>query len=81
MRKLGQLIRLDDNFIVNFYDLKFLEFDKNNSGLKLHDKPKIGYSCICDLNTFSFNWQTTEIKEIISETEFKTLNSHYKIIK
>ena len=76
------LHRLNDGFKIKFTTIKYLEYDSNNRGLRVHDKAKIGYSCLCDLDSnFNFTWQTTPITEVISKTEFKTLNSHYKIIE
>lgn len=79
--KIKTLHRLNDDLKIPCFNIKFLEYDKNNEGNKLHDNPYIGYSCLCDFNGLSFNWQTSEIKEVISNTEFKTRNSHYKIIE
>ena len=75
------LHRLNDDLKIKCFDIKFLEFDKNNRGNKLHDNPKIDFSCLCDYDNVSFKWQTSPITEVLSNIEFKTLNSHYKIIE
>ena len=62
--------------------VKFIEWDENGKGKSLHDTPAIGRSIVLDLNgPFSYQWMTTQITEIISETEFKTLNSTYALYK
>lgn len=58
--------------------IRFLEFDESGRGKALHDKPEVGFACIVDPR-ITYTWMTTEITEVISDTEFKTLNSHYKI--
>jgi|AntRauTorcE11897_2_1112592.scaffolds.fasta_scaffold02553_12 hypothetical protein len=74
------LHRLNDGFKIKVKNIKFLEYDKNNTGLTLHDKPDIGYSCLCNLDSNDNHlWQTSPIIKILSDTEFKTLNSHYEI--
>jgi len=61
--------------------IQFISFNDNNVGENLHDKPQIGYACIVDHSpTFGcYSWLTSPIVEVISDTEFKTLNTHYKI--
>jgi len=59
--------------------IEFVEFDKHNIGKNIHMKPKKGYACIVNRTRMSYAWMTTIIVELISDTEFKTENSHYKI--
>lgn len=63
--------------------IQFISFDDNDVGESLHSKPQIGYACIVDHDeSFGFGyytWLTSPIVEVISDTEFKTLNTHYKI--
>lgn len=74
-----KLIRQGDN-LASKGRIKFLEFDENNRGKELHEKPKVGYACIVDAQRGPFyTWMTSVIVEVISDTEFKTKNSHYKI--
>ena len=76
---MAKLIRQRDNLVKEGF-IEFVEFDKRtNRGKKIHMKPKVGYACIVDRNRISFTWMTTTITELISETEFRTENSHYKI--
>lgn len=76
---MGKLIRQRDN-LSKEGTIKFLEFDEIGRGKKLHEKPEIGYSCIVNPQYGpSYTWLTSVITEIISDTEFKTNNSHYKI--
>lgn len=76
---MAKLIRQRDN-LTKEGTIKFIEFDKFNRGKGLHDEIRIGYSCVVDPHLGpSYTWMTSEITEVISETEFKTKNSHYKI--
>lgn len=74
---MAKLIRQRDNLTKEGI-IKFIEFNKNGRGKKLHDNPTVGFSCIVDPG-FLYTWMTSAITEIISTTEFKTKNSHYKI--
>lgn len=77
---MAKLIRQRDNLIKEGF-IEFVEFDKKtNRGKKIHMKPSIGYSCIVDRG-LSYKWMTTQIIEVISDVEFKTKNSYYKIEK
>lgn len=76
---MAKLIRQRDN-LVKEGPIEFVEFDKNGLGKTIHVKPKVGYSCIVNRTSFSYNWMTTKIVEVISDEEFRTKNSHYKII-
>lgn len=63
-------------------DVQFVEFDDNGFGKKLHSNPEVGFSCIVNPHFgISYTWMTSVIIEVISDTEFKTKNSHYKILK
>ncbi len=77
---MAKLIRQRDNLTKEGL-IEFIEFGKNNYGKKVHMKPEVGFACIVDRALFNFTWMTSIITEIISETEFKTKNSHYKIEK
>ena len=73
------LRRLSHNYIV-CGELIFIEFNpKNSRGLKKHDSIFIGGAALVDFDGQTSAWQTSEITEKISETEFKTKNSHYVI--
>lgn len=77
---MAKLIRQRDNLVAEGI-IEFVEFDKNDRGKKVHMKPDIGYACIVDRQKLVYTWMTTQITEVISETEFKTKNSHYIIEK
>lgn len=75
----GKLIRLNDN-LIREGRIQFIEHTKEGRGKSLHNKPKVGYSTIVDFQNYPMcTWQTSEIVEVMSDTEFKTKNSHYKI--
>lgn len=61
--------------------IEFISFDAEGRGEGLHDKPQVGFACVVDHSpTFvCYGWLTTPIVEVISDLEFKTLNTHYKI--
>ncbi|MAX51438.1 MAG: hypothetical protein CMH22_05620 [Methylophaga sp.] len=58
--------------------IKFIEFDDEGKGKKLHSQSKVGYACIVDPSVF-YTWMTSVIVEVISDKHFKTQNSEYKI--
>ena len=76
------LTRREDNKQMAGSNVKFIEWSENGTGKSIHDKPAIGRSLVLDLiSPDVFSWMTTEIVEIISETEFKTKNSTYTLHK
>jgi hypothetical protein len=75
---MAKLVRQHDSLIKEG-KIEYVEFDKHNLGKGIHMIPKKGYACIVDRTRIGYTWMTTIITEVISETEFKTLNSHYKI--
>lgn len=77
--KQASLERVNDGLVKTSNDLKFIEWDSDGRAVKLHDSMEVGRSAILSPFNMSFTWQTTEITEILSDTEFKTKNSHYKI--
>lgn len=74
------LRRLDDDFRIHG-QIQFVEFNKETKrGKKLHQSIFIGGAAMVDWEDGKgCIWQTSEIIEKISETEFKTKNSHYVI--
>lgn len=73
------LRRLGDNYIA-CGELKFVEYNQETSrGIKLHDSIFVGGAALVDFDGRTSVWQTSQITEKISETEFKTRNSHYVI--
>lgn len=77
---MAKLIRQRDNLTAEGI-IEFVEWNQYGRGKKVHMQPEIGFSCIVDRQKLAYTWLTTEITEIISETEFKTKNSHYIIEK
>lgn len=75
---MAKLIRKRDGLVKEGL-IEFIEWDKNDRGKNIHMKPQIGFSCIVDGRKLTYTWLTSQITEIISETEFKTKNSHYTI--
>jgi len=76
---MAKLIRQRDNLVKEGL-IEYVEFDSNNRGKNIHMIAKVGYSCIVN-RSISYTWLTSTITEVISDTEFKTQNSHYKIEK
>lgn len=75
---MAKLIRQRDNLTKEGL-IEFVEFDKNDRGKDIHMKPEVGFACIVNRTNITFTWMTYTITEVISDTEFKTQNSHYKI--
>ena len=76
------LTRLEDNKQINATVIKFVEWKENGISKSMYDTPTIGRSIVVDPTRLgNFRWLTTPITEIISENEFKTKNSTYKIHK
>ena len=74
-----KLIRQRDG-IEQVGKIKFVEFDGAGRGKTLHEKPQVGYACMVGSYPIGEDtWLTSEIVEVISDEEFKTRNSHYKI--
>lgn len=75
---MAKLIRQSDKISKEGF-IEFIEFNNQNRGKNIHMKPEVGYACIVDGRKSTPTWQTMPITEVISETEFKTENNHYKI--
>lgn len=75
---MAKLVRKKDK-LVKEGEIEFVEFDKFDRGKNIHTTPKVGYACIVNRNRQGYTWMTTVITELISNKEFKTKNSHYKI--
>ncbi len=76
------LTRLDDGKQIIASVVKFIEWNENGIGGSTHDEPAIGRSIVTDpMIGGNYRWMTTQITEIISETEFKTRNSIYTLKK
>ncbi|MFT6125737.1 MAG: hypothetical protein ACJAVA_000178 [Flavobacteriaceae bacterium] len=75
---MAKIIRQSDNLTKEGL-IEYIKFSKENVGKNVYMKPEVGYYCILGRNILNLNWMTSEIIEVISDTEFKTVNSHYKI--
>ena len=76
------LTRKEDSKQMTGSVVKFIEWNEDGVGGKVHDSPAVGRSIVLDpMNYGNYQWLTTEIIEIISETEFKTKNSTYTLHK
>lgn len=76
------LTRKEDNRQITGTAIKFIDWNENGVGGSIHDEPAIGRSIVVDpMIGGNYRWMTTQITEIISETEFKTKNSTYTLHK
>jgi hypothetical protein len=74
--------RKEDNKQMTANTVKFIQWNENGVGGSLHEEPAIGRSIVLDLTgPESYKWLTSQIVEIISNTEFKTKNSTYTLHK
>tara|TARA_R110000868_G_scaffold122417_3_gene324291 strand:+ start:265 stop:558 length:294 start_codon:yes stop_codon:yes gene_type:complete len=76
------LTRKEDNKQMTGALIKFVEWKKDGTAKAMHDQPMVGRSIVLDPMSYgNYQWLTTEIIEIISDTEFKTKNSTYTLHK
>lgn len=77
------LYRLEDGLVKTSSSHIWLEFDEDGKFKEKHTKPKVGYSLLLSPFNIYFAWQTTEITEIMEESEgyikFKTKSSTYEL--
>lgn len=75
------LVRTDDNKQITGSKIIFIEWNADGTFKETHDTPAIGCSILVDpyMGGMNFKWMTSAIAEVISPTEFKTANSHYKL--
>jgi hypothetical protein len=74
--------RKEDNKQMTANTVKFIQWNENGVGGSLHEEPAVGRSIVLDLTgPESYKWLTSQIVEIISNTEFKTKNSTYMLHK
>lgn len=80
-----KLVRLYDNLTKLSKSILWIEWNINGGLHKSHAQIGIGRSLLMSPFTLLFTWQTTEVTEIIKETEdyikFKTKNSTYELYK
>jgi hypothetical protein len=75
---MAKIVRQSDNLTKEGL-IEYIEFNKEGLGKNVYMNPEIGYYCILGRNILNLNWMTSEIIKVISDTEFYTENSHYKI--
>lgn len=75
------LVRQHDNKQIIGEKIFYVEWNEDDTFKKLHNEPAEGRSILVDpyMGGLSFKWMTSVITEVISPTEFKTVNSHYKL--
>ena len=80
-----KLVRERDGLTKQSAEVMWLEFNENGTFKSKHDEPAVGRSLVLSPFSIFFAWQTTEITEILEQTEdylkFKTLNSTYELWK
>jgi hypothetical protein len=80
-----KLVRERDGLTKQSAGIVWLEFNENGTFKSKHDEPAVGRSLLMSPFSMFFAWQTTEITEILEQTEdylkFKTLNSTYELWK
>jgi len=80
-----KLVRGRDGLTRQSEKILWLEFNENGTFKSKHDEPAVGRSLLMSPFSMFFAWQTTEITEILEQTEdyvkFKTLNSTYELWK
>jgi hypothetical protein len=78
-----KLVREHDDLINAGNKILWIEWKKNGTFKKSHNKPKINTSLILDPYLGSYTWMTTVLTEIIEQREdyikFKTSNSIYEL--
>lgn len=80
-----RLVREHDKLTKESLDVTWLEWDENGQFKARHDDPALGRSLLMSPFSPFFTWQTTDVTEIIEQTEdyikFKTKNSIYELFK
>ena len=80
-----KLVRERDGLTKQSKEIMWLEWNNEGKFKSKHDKPSIGYSLIMSPFNQFFTWQTTDITEIVEESDdyikFKTKNSTYELWK
>jgi hypothetical protein len=80
-----KLVREHDNLTNYSTDVMWIEWDEDGHFKAKHDTIEIGRSLIMSPFNETFTWQTTDVTEIIDNSEnfikFKTKNSVYTLTK
>lgn len=79
------LTRAGDGKVIKGRSILYIEWDESGRFKEKHESPGIGRSLTVDFNGGNFKWMTTQIKEILEESDnliiFVTKNSQYKLEK
>jgi hypothetical protein len=76
------LVRENDNKQMPCGVVKYVEWNEDGTFKSVHNDMAVGRSVILDPGPFGqYQWLTTTITEILSETKFKTTNSIYNLYK
>ena len=80
-----ELLRLDDKLTKQAEDILWLEWNEDGSFKSHHKQIEVGRSLLMSPFNDLYTWQTTDVTEIIKDTEdyikFKTKNSTYELYK
>lgn len=80
-----RLVREHDKLTKESLDVTWLEWNENGQFKARHDDPALGRSLLMSPFSPFFTWQTTDVTEIIEQTEdytkFRTKNSIYELFK
>ena len=80
-----RLVRERDKLVKESARIMWLEWNEDGKFKEKHEQPGIGRSLLMSPFNDLFTWQTTDVTEIIKETEdyikFKTKNSTYELYK
>jgi len=80
-----KLVRERENLTNHSVDIKWIEWDEDDSYKADYQEPAIGRSLLMGPFNQFFNWQTTVVTEIVEQREdyvkFKTKNSVYELFK
>lgn len=80
-----KLVREHDQLTKESLDVTWLEWNENGQFKARHDDPALGRSLLMSPFSPFFTWQTTDVTEIVEQTDdyvkFRTKNSVYELFK
>lgn len=80
-----RLVREHDQLTKESLDVTWLEWNENGQFKARHDDPALGRSLLMSPFSPFFTWQTTDVTEIVEQTDdyikFRTKNSVYELFK
>ena len=78
-------LKRSDGLVKRSEDVRWIEFNEEGGGKKMHEKPDVGLSLIMSPFNMFYTWMTTEVTELLDSSEnyikFRTKNSDYELIK